>query len=139
MNLELSNENDQVPKYDPSMRLHVPTDNDKKIDINQHGHIYLDVPPNSHSLFLKNCMVIRKRNLYFHRSSESDKVTLMWLSFTDALARRNGKAGGHLGCKTMANACQVSERVTRICKKANNCCLWRQLNPNHCWDVWTMR
>lgn len=84
-------------------------------------------------------MVISKRNLYFHRRSESDKVTFIWLSFTDVRAKRNGKVGGHLDCKTMANVCQVTERVTRICKKANNCCLWRQLNPNHCWDVWTMR
>lgn len=84
-------------------------------------------------------MVISKENLYFHRRSESVKVTFVWLSFTGAHARRNGKAGEHLDCKTMANVCLVTERVTRICKKENNCCLWRQLNPNHCWDVWTMR
>lgn len=64
---------------------------------------------------------------------------LIWLSFTGVRAKRNGKAGGHLDCKTMGNVCQVTERVTRICKKANNCCLWRQLNPNHYWGVWTMK
>ena len=71
--------------------------------------------------------------------AKSDKVMFIWLSFTGVRAKRNGKAGGHLDCKTMGNVCQVTERVTRICKKANNCCLWRQLNPNHCWGVWTMR
>lgn len=75
----------------------------------------------------------------FTVEAKSDKVTFIWLSFTDVRAKRNGKVGEHLDCKTMGNVCQVTERVTRICKKANNCCLWRQLNPNHYWGVWTMR